>query len=262
MASGASSEFGTHWKQVVVDWLPFYVLLTLYDMLRGSAGSWLMPHALPQIRIDEWLFGGTVPTVTLQHALYTPGVAHVWDYAAFVVYMTHFVVPFVVAGLLWKYAHDRFRRFLVLFVLLTFAALLTYALYPAVPPWMASQNGFLPPTAKIIDEMWTHVRLANGSGIFSGTGHFADPVAAVPSLHAAYPMLLVLFFWKQAGRVALAAPAVPARDGVQPRVHRRALRDRHPARLVVRGRGVRRRQPAVRPLRATPGASRRPPTPR
>jgi hypothetical protein len=94
-------------------------------------------------------------------------------------------------------------------VMLTFAALLTYALYPAVPPWMASQNGFLPPTAKIIDEMWTHVRLGNGSGIFSGTGHFADPVAAVPSLHAAYPMLLVLFFWKQAGRWRWLLPLYP-----------------------------------------------------
>jgi hypothetical protein len=200
MASGAASTSGTKWKRVLIDWLPFYALLTLYDMLRGSAGNLLNPHVLPQIKIDEWLFGGTAPTVTLQHWLYTPGVAHPWDYFAFAVYMTHFVVPFLVAGVLWKFAHERFRRFAWLFVLLTFAALVTYALYPAVPPWLASQNGFLPPTAKIIDEMWTHVRLGNGSGIFSATGHFADPVAAVPSLHSAYPMLLVLFFWKSVGR--------------------------------------------------------------
>jgi hypothetical protein len=200
IASGTASQSGTRWKRVVIDWLPFYALLTIYDMLRGSAGAWLMPHVIPQVRIDEWLFGGTAPTVTLQHALYTPGVAHVWDYAAFAVYMTHFVVPFAVAGFLWRYSHDRFRRFATLYVLLTFAALVTYALYPAVPPWLASQNGYLQPTAKIIDEMWAHVRLGNGSGIFSGTGHFADPVAAVPSLHAAYPMLLVLFFWKSVGR--------------------------------------------------------------
>ncbi len=200
LASGAASASGTRWKRMLVDWLPFYLLLTLYDFLRGSAGNLLLPHVLPQIRVDEWLFGGTAPTVTLQHWLYTPGVARPWDYAAFAVYMTHFVAPFVVAGLLWKFAHDRFRRFAWLFMLLTFAGLVTYALYPAVPPWMASQNGYLPPTAKIIDEMWTHVRFGNGSGVFSGTGHFADPVAAVPSLHAAYPMLLVLFFWKSAGR--------------------------------------------------------------
>jgi hypothetical protein len=200
IASGTASSSGTRWKRVLIDWLPFYLLLTFYDFLRGSAGDLLRPHVLPQIRFDEWLFGGTAPTVFLQHRLYTPGVARPWDYAAFAVYMTHFVVPFVVAAVLWKFAHERFRRFAWLFVLLTFAALLTYALYPAVPPWMASQNGFLPPTAKIIDEMWTHVRFGNGSGLFSGTGHFADPVAAVPSLHAAYPMLLVMFFWRSAGR--------------------------------------------------------------
>jgi hypothetical protein len=199
IASGAVSGSG-RWKQLLIDWLPFYLLLMLYDFLRGSAGDLLLPHVLPQLRIDEWMFGGTAPTVTLQHWLYTPGVAHPWDYAAFAVYMTHFVVPFLVAGVLWKFAHERFRRFAWLFILLTFAALITYALYPAVPPWMASQNGYLQPTAKIIDEMWTHVRFGNGSGIFSGTGHFADPIAAVPSLHAAYPMLLVLFFWKSAGR--------------------------------------------------------------
>jgi hypothetical protein len=199
VASGAASPAGTRWKGLLVDWLPFYALLTVYDMLRGSAGNLLMPHVIPQIKIDEWLFG-TVPTIALQHWLYTPGVARPWDYAVFAVYMTHFVVPFIVAGVVWKYAHARFRRFAWLFLLLTFAALVTYALYPAVPPWLASKNGFLPPTAKIIDEMWTHVRLSNGSGIFSATGHFADPVAAVPSLHSAYPMLLVLFFWKSVGR--------------------------------------------------------------
>src|SRR5262245_38953164 len=46
IASGAASESGARWKRVVMDWFPFYVLLTLYDMLRGSAGTWLMPHAI------------------------------------------------------------------------------------------------------------------------------------------------------------------------------------------------------------------------
>jgi hypothetical protein len=209
MATGAGSASGSRWKRVLIDWLPFYVLLSMYDALRGSADTLLLPHLTPQMRIDEWLFGGTAPTVLLQRWLYTPGVAHPWDYAAFTVYMTHFVVSFVVAAVLWTVAHDRFRRFAWLFILLTFAALVTYALYPAVPPWMASQNGFLPPTAKIIDEMWTHVRMGNGSGVFSATGHFADPVAAVPSLHAAYPMLLMLFFWKSAGRWRWFLPLYP-----------------------------------------------------
>jgi membrane-associated phospholipid phosphatase len=64
-----------------------------------------------------------------------------------------------------------------------------------VPPWLAAQNQQIQPTAKIIDEMWTHIGLANGSSVFSAAGHFANPVAAMPSLHSAYPMLIALFFW-------------------------------------------------------------------
>jgi hypothetical protein len=192
LGAGTSS---TTWKRVLRDWVPFYLILTAYDSLRGVAGNLLMPHALPQIDFDRMVSGGEVPTVQLQHALYTPGVAHIWDYAAFGVYMTHFVVPFVIAGVLWHRNHERFRRFTVLFLSLTFSAFATYALYPAVPPWLAAQNHQIQPTAKIIDEMWAHIGLANGSSVFSATGHFANPVAAVPSLHAAYPMLIALFFW-------------------------------------------------------------------
>jgi PAP2 superfamily len=188
------------WKRVALDWAPLYFMLTLYDYLRGFAGTWLSPHSLQQIAIDQWLFGGTVLTVRLQHAFYTPGVAHPWDYAAFFVYMTHFFASFVVAAWLWKFAYERFRRFAFLFVTLTFAGFATYALYPAMPPWLASREAALQPTAKIIDEMWAHVGLLNGAHVFSATGHFANPVAAVPSLHAAYPMLLLLFFWKSAKR--------------------------------------------------------------
>ena len=32
----------------MIDWLPFYVLLTLYDMIRGSATMALMPHEIPR----------------------------------------------------------------------------------------------------------------------------------------------------------------------------------------------------------------------
>jgi hypothetical protein len=188
------------WKRVAIDWAPLYFILWLYDILRGFAGTWLTPHSLQQIAIDRWLFGGTIPTVLLQHSFYTPGVAHAWDYAAFVVYMTHFFASFVVAAWLWKFAYDRFRRFATLFVALTFSGFVTYLLYPAMPPWLASREAVLQPTAKIIDEMWSHVGLANGTHVLSATGAFANPVAAVPSLHAAYPMLLLLFFWKSAPR--------------------------------------------------------------
>jgi hypothetical protein len=194
------SGTSTAWKRVALDWAPLYFMLTLYDVLRGSVAHWLSPHSLQQIAIDQWLFGGTILTVRLQHAFYTPGVARPWDYAAFIVYMSHFFLAFIVAAWLWKFSYHRFRRFAILLVTLTFAAFATYVIYPAMPPWLASRQAVLQPTAKIIDEMWTHIGIANGAHILSATGHFANPVAAVPSLHAAYPMLLLLFFWSSAPR--------------------------------------------------------------
>ena len=145
----------------------------------------------------------------LQHALFTPGQPHIWDYAAFFVYLTHFFAALIVAALLWKFAYPRFRRFAVLIVALSFAAFATYALFPAAPPWLASQNHALAPTAKIVDEIWTHLGLQNGASLLSARSREANPVAAIPSLHSAYPVLFMLFFWRSAGRWRWLLPLYP-----------------------------------------------------
>ena len=100
----------------------------------------------------------------------------------FVVYMTHFVVPFVIAGILWKYAYDRFRRYAVLLLGLTFAALATYVLYPAVPPWVAGQTGYLPPPRS--PTRCGHTSACQRVQCLFRHQSFADPVPAMPSLHA------------------------------------------------------------------------------
>ena len=115
-------------------------------------------------------------------------------------YLSHFFTSLIVAAVLWKVAHAKFRRFAVLFVSLSFAAFATYALFPAAPPWLASQSHALAPTAKIVDEVWAHLGLHNGASLFSARSDLANPVAAVPSLHAALPVMLMLFFWSSAGK--------------------------------------------------------------
>ena len=52
---------------VVCDWLPFAIVLLVYDLSRGAAallGAPTLWHFQPQA--DRWLFFGTVPTVWLQ----------------------------------------------------------------------------------------------------------------------------------------------------------------------------------------------------
>jgi hypothetical protein len=187
--------------RIVRDWVPLFFLLWVYDKLRSLADTWSSIHVMPQIHLDEWLFGGKVPTVVLQRWLFTPGHPHWYDYMAFFVYVSHFFASFIIAGVLYKVAYPRFKRYMALFIMLTFSAFATYALYPAAPPWWAShETGVLTPTAKIIPEMWVHIGLRSGAAAFSGASNVANPVAAIPSLHSAYPMLIVLFFWKPAGK--------------------------------------------------------------
>jgi membrane-associated phospholipid phosphatase len=187
------------WTKALVDFLPLVALLLLYDFLRAQAKG-LVGHVFtfPQIRVDEFLFGGTVPTVTLQRALYTPGHPHVWDYAAFLVYLSYFFVPLTLALLVWKLRHQDFRRYVFLWISLCFAAFITYALYPASPPWMASLQGHIQHMTRI--NVVISQKLGVDASRLMGSQHFVNRVAAVPSLHVATPVLIALFFWPISSR--------------------------------------------------------------
>jgi membrane-associated phospholipid phosphatase len=186
-------------SRLVVDFLPVILFLYAYDLLRGSAdGLTAHVYTLPQLRVDEWLFGGTAPTLTLQHALWTAGHPHVWDYIAIAVYLTYFLLPITIAAVLWYKARGLFGRFVALWIGLSFAGLLTYALYPASPPWLASRQGFLPHVVRITPKL-THALGVNLSRVMDSQ-RYVNKVAAVPSLHAATALLIALFFWPRTVR--------------------------------------------------------------
>jgi hypothetical protein len=209
------------WSRVVLrDWLPLFAVLFLYDWLRGAAdgigaaivslpalrngqtgaGGIDHAHVLPQLDADRVLFGGTVPTVWLQDHLYDPAHVHWYDALASAVYMSHFVVSLAVAVALWTRSYAVFRRYVWTLVALTLVTLLTYALFPAAPPWMASLNGYLPPG---VDRIVTHTLSATGvdtvHALVTKGAAYANAVAAVPSLHGGIPMMLLLFAWPLIG---------------------------------------------------------------
>lgn len=188
------------WRRGIIrDWLPLYAVLAVYGLLRGYASHTLWgPFYQWQIDFDRWIGFGKTPTYRLQHWLFKVGDLRPWDYAAWMVYMSHFFASFVVAGVLWKRNHARFRRYVTLFVSLTFIGYIVYVLYPAMPPWMAAETGNIGSAVRIIPVVWGHVGVKTAEAIFSGGSQFDNNVAAMPSLHAAYPMLICLFFWKGA----------------------------------------------------------------
>jgi hypothetical protein len=183
-------------KGVFVDWLPFMVILVFYDASRFFS-EWIgtQPHTFPQLRADEILFGTPIPTLGLQHHLHTTAQAHWYDYAVFGVYMTHFFATLLIAALLWRFAYPKFKRYRTMVIALAGIGFITYVLFPAVPPWMASRMGNLGHTWRIISDVWESMGFQTAAAIFEGNSGFYNRVAAVPSLHAAFPLLFCLFFW-------------------------------------------------------------------
>lgn len=188
------SDLRGYARGVVLEWLPFIAILIAYDSLRGTAGHLFGVHYLPQLQVDQALFGGTTPTAALQHWLWHGRVAW-YDLIPWGVYLTHFFATPVLAAVLWKIDRQRFRAFVVLVAALSFAALITYALYPAAPPWMASQAHLIAPITRVIPAVFLSLGVHSAGSLIEHGYHYANNVAAVPSLHSAFSLLIAITIW-------------------------------------------------------------------
>src|SRR5262249_12980987 len=140
------------------------------------------------------LFHGTLPSLWLQLHFWNPARVRWYDYAAVIIYLLHFVAPLAVAFAFWVWRPALYRRFAGAFLLLCYAGFLTYLIFPVAPPWWASQAGRLPRIDTVINYVTYH-GIANP--VTLATRYFQpNPVAAFPSLHAAFPILIWLVLWR------------------------------------------------------------------
>lgn len=188
-------------RSFLLDWLPFLFLLVSYDFLRSLVGA-LTPRVdyFAAIRFDEKIFG-VLPTNSLQHLLFHPPHLSWYDYLATVLYFLHFAAPLAFAFLLWLHNKNYFRRFVSGLLILSYTAWFTYVIFPAAPPWLAEKQGFIHGISKILDYTLvtfpTQLELPTVYTTFN-----PNPVAAIPSLHAAYVFLIFLYalrFFKTRG---------------------------------------------------------------
>jgi hypothetical protein len=195
----STANVGGWFRGVLFEWLPLALVLAVYDVLRGHADGLLFSAWYrPQLEADAFLFGGIVPTVWLQEKLWDAAHVRWYDYAAWAVYVSYFVATYLVAALLWFFARERFRRYVGCVALLAGMAYVTFALFPAAPPWLASRQGELEYTTRLVGPISGHIPFLSLSfeGLFERGWEYANPVAAVPSLHAAYTLLVTLFLWR------------------------------------------------------------------
>ena len=189
---------------------PFSVLLLVYQSFRG-----IVPHLNHRVNYDlmigadRKLFGSEqLPTAYLQHLLWQ-GTPSWYDYLFYVVYMLHFVAPVFVVIMAWKFRPHLYGFVIRCYVALTAAGFITYLLFPAAPPWLAADEGFIPSLVRISDSVYSEMGLASSTTLWSQIS--PNPVAAVPSLHAAYATLFAILIWAMFGsRWAVPALAYPA----------------------------------------------------
>lgn len=148
-------------------------------------------HYLPQLRADEYLAPGPIPTVWLQEHLYH-GRTGPLEVFTMLVYVSHFFVPLLLGAALVLTGRGRH------FVLLMFGILVTvllgeivFVLAPTAPPWLAAEHGYLSGVHPILKQTFTDLNLTRVAEM-KGDGGAYDVTAAVPSLHVAYPVVCLL----------------------------------------------------------------------
>jgi hypothetical protein len=229
----ASIGRGRRTIMVVRDWLPFALVLLLYDVSRHAAtfvGTPTLWRLQPQV--ERWMFFGSIPTVWLQERLKLPQPPW-WEVIISTVYMSFFIIPYVIAGLLWLRNREDWKAFVRRFVSLSFAALVVYVLLPAAPPWAAARcdaadvaagpsgpacmfrnftgapdGGLLgamhmsqPGANRFIERIstrgWGTLHLQSAGVLIDSGQASVNLVAAIPSLHAALSAMIAVFLWRR-----------------------------------------------------------------
>ena len=213
---------GERGRRFFIDWAPLFAFWLVYDRLRL-----IQPLLYARVAVESpflieraafgWLAGGEVPA----HG------AHTWfvsnhgalaisiEWLAQVVYFSHlFVVPLVIVAL-WIYGGSRpesrasFLQHIRAFTLLNFSAIVVYLLLPVAPPWWVSLNGMTQPTAELVSQ--ANMSAAMHGALIQGMIKNASQwFAAVPSLHGAYPVLLLLLIPRNKNRLAFGITALYA----------------------------------------------------
>jgi hypothetical protein len=180
----------------VRDWGLVFLAFATY-VVAGSAvpDLGLAPHYTPQIDAERLIGFGSLPTNWLQSHLYH-GETGPLEVFSILMYMSHFLAPILLASLIWLYwpgrgFHDLFFGLLIVSVL----ADITFVLAPTAPPWLAAQNGYIPDVHDIIRRGLYDIGL-DGLATRKNDADSYNIVAAVPSLHAAWPIIGLLVIRK------------------------------------------------------------------
>lgn len=181
---------------------PFGLVFLLYDGMRPFQNVGLSQdrvHLCDLRALEANLFGAHGSTL---HDYFFAHHAIALDLLCAVPYATF--IPWCVVASLWLYKKDRaaMQQFAWGFFFLNLAGFVTYHVLPAAPPWYFHGHGCVVDLATKASEGAALARVDAflGVGYFHGMyGKASSVFGALPSLHCAYPLLVVLVGFRFAG---------------------------------------------------------------
>jgi hypothetical protein len=187
-------------KKLFVGAYPIGLVAIFYDAMR-FVKTWGVNESTVHVcdlRAAELRFFGLSNGQTLQDWFQ----AHPNKWADLYFSVPYGTFIFVALGFAtWLYFRDfsTMQRFTWLFLLMNVMGFVTYHIYPAAPPWYFHAHGC---TVDVLAKANEGPNLARvdamlGFGYFHGFyGRSNDVFGAVPSLHVAYPLIIVLEGWR------------------------------------------------------------------
>ncbi len=167
------------------DWVPFVAIFLGWEAMRGIAPKLgFAPHVADLAAIERTLFFGNYPNHVLQAAI-TGTPRTVLTLICTVIYFLHFVLPLAIGMVLWLVDRTQFLRFTMTLMAMAFVAFFIYLLAPTAPPWYAQLHGIDVGAHKLSADLPSALSPAYQQ-IWNLN---PNEVAALPSLHSAFPFL-------------------------------------------------------------------------
>ncbi len=184
-------------RKVIIAFIPFFIYWLIYDSMRIYPNYLFNPvHLEAPYQIEKAWFGiSTVQGVLTPNEFLSQNTHPILDVASALFYLCWIPVP--IAYGIWLYFKDKnlLAQFSIAFLLVNLVGISIYYIYPAAPPWYVAEHGFeliynTPGNAAGLlrfDEL-------TGLDLFGNMyNKNANVFAAIPSLHAAFPTILLIY---------------------------------------------------------------------
>ena len=202
-------------KKLCVGSYPMGLVGLLYDAMKPLRNVGLTPERvhLCDLRAAELaLFGVTSggERMTLQDWFLTHHAAIADVYFA-IPYGLYIFAALGFAIYLYRRDFPSLQRFAWGFFVLNIGGFITYHLYPAAPPWYFHAHGCVVDLTAVPNEGVALARVDRLFDMHYFEGMYrrsSDTFGAMPSLHVAYPLIIMLFGYRVLGRVGRALAAL------------------------------------------------------